>query len=116
MRDWSESEVLNSWPRIEEFLMDELQPEYILSFFVQENIFSVDEYEEVFWSMGRRVEMTNALLKTMKKHLPDALFVLLYALEEVDEENKHIVKELERLVTTGKYQQDASKISSDEDK
>ncbi|KAL3867970.1 hypothetical protein ACJMK2_040812 [Sinanodonta woodiana] len=109
MRDWSSDIILNAWPQIETYLMDELQPEYILDFFMQENIFSVDEYEEVFWSMDRRVEMRKKLLYKMKNHLPDALFVLLYALKEVDEEeNTEMVAELEKLVLTGKDQQEAS--------
>ncbi|KAK3611739.1 hypothetical protein CHS0354_037320 [Potamilus streckersoni] len=107
MRQWSLKEVLNAWPGIEEFLMDELQPEYILDFFMQENIFSVDEYESVFWSLGRRVEMTRTLLKKMKKNLPEALFVLLYALEEVDKDNKNMVEELEKIFAQGKEGQEA---------
>ncbi|KAL3867805.1 hypothetical protein ACJMK2_040652 [Sinanodonta woodiana] len=102
MRQWSLKEVLNAWPRIEEYLMEELQPEYILDFFMQENIFSVDEYEEVFWSLGKRVEMTRTLLEIMKTKLPEALFVLLLALEEVNKDNKNMVEELETLFEEGK--------------
>ncbi|KAL3867972.1 hypothetical protein ACJMK2_040814 [Sinanodonta woodiana] len=102
MRQWSSKEVLNAWPIIEEYLMEELQPEYILDFFMQENIFSVDEHEEVFWSLGKRVEMTRTLLEIMKKKLPEALFVLLFALEEVNKDNKNMVEELETLFAEGK--------------
>ncbi|KAL3867807.1 hypothetical protein ACJMK2_040654 [Sinanodonta woodiana] len=101
MRQWSLKEVLNAWPRIEEYLMDELQPEYILDFLMQENIFSVDEYEEVFWSLGKRVKMTRTLLEIMKQKLPEALFVLLSALEEVNQDNKSMVEELEKLFADG---------------
>ncbi|KAL3867971.1 hypothetical protein ACJMK2_040813 [Sinanodonta woodiana] len=100
IRDWSTDGIMKVWPGIVDVLLEELQPEYILDFFMQENIFSVDEYEEIFWSMGRRREMTKTLLVTMKKHLPDAMFVLLYALKEVDEENTDIAERLEELIET----------------
>ncbi|KAK3611741.1 hypothetical protein CHS0354_037322 [Potamilus streckersoni] len=121
MRAWDENVIFKVWPKIEAFLMKELLPQYIIDFFMQENIFSVDEYETIFKCCGERVKMVKKLVDAIYLKLPSSLFVLVYALEEIDnekEENKgsvnFIAKELETIIRDGSSLENIPKSDGEE--
>ncbi|KAK3593371.1 hypothetical protein CHS0354_021941 [Potamilus streckersoni] len=94
-RNYTGNELLEAWPSIEEYLLEELSPEYIWTFFNEENILSAEECTTM--CQLRRRQALEMLLQSIKVKLPEAFLCLLRALNETGQEKK--IEEIQKLLT-----------------
>ncbi|KAK3593359.1 hypothetical protein CHS0354_021926 [Potamilus streckersoni] len=78
------NELLEAWPSIEKYLLEELAPKNLLTFFEKESLLSAEDCKTM--CQFSRSKDAEELLQRIKAKLPDAFFCLLHALNETEQE------------------------------
>ncbi|KAK3593366.1 hypothetical protein CHS0354_021934 [Potamilus streckersoni] len=82
--NYTEKELLDAWQSIEEYLLEELAPKNLLTYFKDENILSAEECTSM--CLLSRSQAAEMLLECMKAKLPESFWCLLHAFNETKQE------------------------------